>query len=85
MPRPIPVRQIIKVLNHKGFFFVSQNGSHVKYRKPGLPTRTAIVPIHEKEVRYGTFRSILRQSGLNESDFTKKNKPNFISADALLI
>jgi predicted RNA binding protein YcfA (HicA-like mRNA interferase family) len=72
MPRPIPVRQIIRALERKGFFFVFQTGSHAKYRKPGIPTLTVIVPVHEKEVRYGTFRSILRQSKLNESDFTKK-------------
>ncbi|MEK7108148.1 MAG: hypothetical protein AAB898_00580 [Patescibacteria group bacterium] len=31
------------------------------------------MPIHGKEVPYGTFRSILRQSGLKESDFRNKN------------
>jgi len=72
MPRPIPVRLIVKVLQSKGFFFVSQTGSHAKYRKSGIPTLTAIVAIHEKEVRYGTFRSILRQSGLSEDEFAKK-------------
>ena len=73
MPSPIPFRLIIKVLKKKGFFFVSQTGSHTKYRKSGNPTLNVIIPIHEKEVRYGTFRSILRQSKLKENDF-KKNK-----------
>lgn len=72
MPKPFPVRIILKVLKAEGFFFVSQSGSHAKYRKPGIPSRTVIVPIHEKEVRHGTFRSILRQSGLEENDFSKK-------------
>ena len=40
-------------------------------RKSGLLTLTVIVPIHEKEVRYGTFRSILRQTKLKEEDFKK--------------
>jgi len=30
---------------------------------------TAIIPIHGKEIQYGTFRSILRQSGLTEENF----------------
>ena len=74
MPRPYPLRVVIKVLEEKGFFFVSQTGSHAKYRKEGNPTLTAIVPIHGKEVRYGTFRSILRQSKLQQSDFDKEEK-----------
>ena len=73
MPKkPIPFRQVLKVLEDKGFFFVSQTGSHSKYRKVGNPTLTVIVPIHEKEIRYGTFRSILRQSKLKEEYFRKK-------------
>ena len=72
MPNPIPFRLVIKVLKKRGFFFVSQTGSHAKYRKLGNPTSNVIVPIHEKEVRYGTFKSILRQSKLKENDFKKK-------------
>lgn len=65
---------IVKVLESKGFFFVSQTGSHAKYRNNSSPYLTVIVPIHGKEVRYGTFRSILRQSKLKESDFKKRKK-----------
>lgn len=72
MPKPFSVRLVIQVLEKSGFFFVSQTGSHAKYRKEGNPTLTVIVPIHEKEIRYGTFRSILRQSKLTESEFKKK-------------
>jgi len=31
-----------------------------------------IVPIHGKEIRYGTFRSILRQAKLQLGDFENK-------------
>lgn len=50
MPRPYPVRIIIKTLERKGFVFVSQTGSHAKYRREGTPTRTVIVPIHTKDI-----------------------------------
>lgn len=60
MPKPILFRIVVKTLLKKGFFLISQTGSHAKYRKPGNPTLNVIVPIHEKEIRYGTFRSILR-------------------------
>ncbi|MDP3771842.1 MAG: type II toxin-antitoxin system HicA family toxin [bacterium] len=70
MPRPYATHQIIKVLECQGFIFVSQRGSHAKYRKSSSRTvLTAIVPIHGKEIPYGTFRSILRQTRLKESDF----------------
>ncbi|MDD5731784.1 MAG: type II toxin-antitoxin system HicA family toxin [Patescibacteria group bacterium] len=69
MPKPIKLKVILKVLVDKGFFFVSQNGSHSKYRKNSIPPLTVIVPIHGKEIVYGTFRSILRQSKLQQSDF----------------
>jgi predicted RNA binding protein YcfA (HicA-like mRNA interferase family) len=69
MPKPFLLKIVLKVLLAKGFFFVSQNGSHAKYRKMGNPVLTVIVPKHGKEIQYGTFRSILRQSKLQQSDF----------------
>ncbi len=72
MPNAIPLRLILKTLQREGFLFVSQTGSHAKYRKIGQPTLNVIVPIHGKEVPYRTFRSIVRQSGLTEEDFGKK-------------
>ena len=69
MPKLFSSRQIIKTLEKNGFFFVSQKGSHAKYRKIGNPTLTVIVPAGKKEIPQGTFRSILRQSKLEEDDF----------------
>jgi len=44
----------------------------MKYRKKGKPGLVVIVPVHGKEIPYGTFRSILRQSQLDEADFRSK-------------
>ena len=74
MPKPIPFRLVVKTLLRKGFFLVSQTGSLAKYRKQGNPTLNTIVPIHEKEIQHGTFKSILRQSKLKEDEFRKKKK-----------
>lgn len=60
------------VLQKKGFFFISQKGSHAKFRKIGNPTRTVIVKMAKKEIPHGTFQSILLLSGLKESDFKKE-------------
>ena len=69
MPKQYSLRFIIKVLESNGFFFVSQSGSHAKYRKINGMILTVIIPIHGKDVKYGTFKSILRQAGLIEDDF----------------
>ncbi|MFY9484865.1 MAG: type II toxin-antitoxin system HicA family toxin [Patescibacteria group bacterium] len=69
MPKLYSSRQVIKVIGKFGFVFVSQKGSHIKYRKYGTPTLTVIVPANRKEIPFGTFRSIVRQSGLKISDF----------------
>ncbi|PIS32135.1 type II toxin-antitoxin system HicA family toxin [Candidatus Peregrinibacteria bacterium CG08_land_8_20_14_0_20_41_10] len=71
MPKPYSLQLVLKVLVSKGFFFVSQTGSHAKYRKEDNLTLTVIAPTHGNEVYYGTFRSILRQSKLKEDDFKK--------------
>ena len=72
MPKPIPLKLVIRVLSEKGFYFVSQKGSHAKFRKAGSPTKTVIVKMSRKEIPYGTFRSILLLSGLKEEDFRGK-------------
>lgn len=72
MPRPISLKCIIKVLKEKGFVFISQKGSHAKFRKKESIKRTVIVKMSKKEIPHGTFQSILLQSGLREGDFRKR-------------
>jgi predicted RNA binding protein YcfA (HicA-like mRNA interferase family) len=62
--------EIIKVLRKFGFVFKSQKGSHAKYVKIGLPTKTVIIPMHN-EVARGTLQSILEQAGLSLEEFMK--------------
>lgn len=57
---------IINTLLKNGFMFISQRGSHCKYRKCD---KTVIVPSPHKEIPIGTFRSIVRQSGLTVDDY----------------
>lgn len=68
MPKCYSSRHIIAVLLKKGFVEIDQTGSHKKLRKED---RTVIVPSPRKEIPHGTFASILRQSGLDKSDFEK--------------
>lgn len=71
MPKLHSSSAIIKVLQKRGFNFISQKGSHAKFRKIGIPTLTVIVPTNKKEIPFGTFRSILRQAGLTEDNFNE--------------
>jgi predicted RNA binding protein YcfA (HicA-like mRNA interferase family) len=72
VPKLYSSRQIIKTLEREGFVFVSQRGSHVKYRKTTSSLiLTVIVPAGRKQVPRGTFRSVLRQSALDEGTFER--------------
>jgi len=67
--RPLLYREVKRKLEAAGFSEVGQSGSHVKFAKTtDAGTRTATVPKH-REIAAGTLRSILRQAGLNESEF----------------
>ncbi len=72
MPKLYSSKYISKILQKNGFFFVSRKGSHTKYRRKGKPTLNVILPAGKKEIPHGTFRSILRQSRLEDIDFNKK-------------
>ncbi len=69
MPKLYSSKYIIKVLKNNGFIFISQKGSHEKYKKKGKPSLITIVPSNKKEIPYGTFRAILLQSNLSMDHF----------------
>jgi predicted RNA binding protein YcfA (HicA-like mRNA interferase family) len=70
MPRALPVvsaQEAVAALERSGFTFVSQRGSHRKYRNP-QSGRRCVVPMH-RTLATGTLASILRQAGLSVEDF----------------
>jgi predicted RNA binding protein YcfA (HicA-like mRNA interferase family) len=69
MPKLYSSSYIIKILLRNGFARISQKGSHIKYRKFSSKTLTVIIPANKREIPIGTFKSILRQSQLEEKDF----------------
>jgi predicted RNA binding protein YcfA (HicA-like mRNA interferase family) len=66
MPKLLSSTEVVKALKREGFIFISQRGSHAKYRKGSA---TVIVPMAKKEIPHGTLRSIIRQSGLDKFSF----------------
>lgn len=73
MPK-LPVlswQDVRRVMESHGFRLVRQRGSHMVMQKAAdVGTTTVPVPDHE-DLRIGTLRSIIRQSGLAVEDFQK--------------
>lgn len=66
MPKLLSSKQVVKILEQNQFYFVSQKGSHAKYRKTSF---VVIVPMGKKEIPVGTLSSIIRQSGIMKALF----------------
>ena len=61
----LPPQKIIKTLEKRGFKFVSQKGSHLKYVKGKY---IVIIPNHD-EVAKGTLKSILTMAHIELDEF----------------
>ena len=66
LPRLTP-RDIIKVLEKKGFVLDRVKGSHHIYLHPETRHR-AVVPLHHKDLPVGTQLSILKQAGIERDE-----------------
>jgi predicted RNA binding protein YcfA (HicA-like mRNA interferase family) len=60
-------KELIKLLERKGFVLDRTKGSHGIYRMPDGSKRV-IVPMHNKDIPKGTFHSILKQAGIEKTD-----------------
>ena len=69
MPK-LPVRtpkQLIKLLEDRGFVLDRVKGSHHIYLHPATG-RLAIVPLHKQDLPTGTLLSILKQAGIDRNE-----------------
>lgn len=55
------VKKVIKELEIDGWIFVSQKGSHMKFKKGN---KTCIVPNHKGDIPKGTLSQIVRSTGI---------------------
>ena len=60
-------KEIENVLNIIGFYFLSQKGSHGKFKN--IEGDIVILPMNKKEIPEGTFRNILKQAGISLKHF----------------
>lgn len=67
--RVLSGREVCAILERHGFQQVRQRGSHIIMQR-GTDGGTITVPVPDhNEVRIGTLRSIIRQSGVARSEF----------------
>ena len=62
---PLTSKEMIRKLKKHGFMVISQNGSHVKLFNSDKNI-TIIVPYHNRELKKGLEKAILKQAGIEE-------------------
>lgn len=55
------VKKVIKALEKEGWVFISQKGSHMKYKKDN---KVCIIPNHKGDIPKGTLSQIIRSTGV---------------------
>ena len=61
-------KRLAKVAEECGWIFVSQNGSHAKYRNP-ITGDMVIIPMHgSHDLRAGLQKRLMRDLGVTEED-----------------
>ena len=63
-------KEIIRLLEQKGFELKRINGSHHYYVHP-VTKRITVVPMHNKDLPKGTLLAILKQSGIDKEELKK--------------
>jgi len=65
----IKVKDVIKILEDNGFKIKRQTGTHLIMRNNG---QMVVVPVHNKTIPVGTFKSIEKQSGVDIRESLEK-------------
>ena len=63
-------RELIRALERAGFFVHHIRGTHYYLRHPAKPRLLVTVPYHNRDLKRGTLRSILRQAGITGEELT---------------
>ena len=67
--KPLSGKEVCIILMKHGFVQIRQRGSHVIMQKQIKDSTTTIPVPNHKELRTGTLRSIIRQSGILKTEF----------------
>ncbi len=64
-------KQVIAALQRADFFIDHQTGSHARLIHQTEPQRRVSVPRHNRDLKKGTLKSILRQAELSVEELIK--------------
>ena len=62
-------KQVIRALERAGFVASRQSGSHCRLKHSTDAARAVTVPIHAGDMKRGTLRAVIAQSGLTVQEF----------------
>ena len=72
MSRRLPAltpRTVIQAIERAGFVLYRVRGSHHHFIHPDRPELLVTVPYHNRDMRLGTLRSIIKQAALPTDEF----------------
>ena len=67
----ITPKKLIQALKRSGFIIHGQKGSHVFLYHPDSPHNIVTVPYHNKDLKKGTLKGILRQARIDVDTLLK--------------
>ncbi len=62
-------KQLLRIFLREGFVIDHQTGSHATLRHP--EGRRTVIPLHNRDLKRGTFLGIVKQAGYSTGDFLK--------------
>ncbi len=67
-------KEVIRILKRLGFHTFRQKGSHIIMIREGDNVHQPVIPYHNKDLKKGTLKSIIRQIGLTIGEFNQLRK-----------
>jgi predicted RNA binding protein YcfA (HicA-like mRNA interferase family) len=65
----LKAKDVIRALQRAGFFIHHTTGSHYFLKHPDNPQSRVTIPYHNKDLKQGTLRSIIKQAGFTAEEF----------------
>ncbi len=65
--RSLSSKDLVRILQQKGFLLDRSSGSHQIWLHPDSRKR-AVVPMHNKDLPTGTLYAILKQAGIDKNE-----------------
>jgi predicted RNA binding protein YcfA (HicA-like mRNA interferase family) len=67
----LTARDVIRALGRADFIISRTSGSHCRLIHATNPARKVTVPVHSGDLKRGTLRAIIAQSGITVAEFLK--------------